>query len=69
MNIQTQYNYEKTWTTTNETDLLRMIEEEIGDADPKGTLLYVKETIKDGKIVSVGSCKFRIESKEKNVSK
>ena len=61
MNIQTQYNYEKTWTTTNEADLLRMIEEEIGDADPKGTLSYVKEAIKGGKTITVGSCRFRLE--------
>jgi hypothetical protein len=61
MNIQTQYNYEKTWTRTQEKDLLRIIEEEIGDADPKGTLLYVKESIKNGKVVSVGTCRFRKE--------
>ncbi len=61
MNIQTQYNYEKTWTTTREKDLLRIIEEEIGDADAKGTLSYVTETIKNGKTISVGSCKFRKE--------
>ena len=61
MNIQTQYSYEKTWTKTNENDLLRMIEEEIGDADPKGTLIYIKEAIKNGKVLSVGSCKFRKE--------
>ena len=61
MNIQTQYSYEKTWTDTKENDLLRMIEEEIGDADPKGTLSYVKEAIKNGKTISVGSCKFRIK--------
>ncbi|MCK9491153.1 MAG: hypothetical protein M0Q24_03600 [Sulfurimonas sp.] len=64
MNIQTQYNYEKTWTTTNEKDLLRIIEEEIGDADPQGTLLYVKESIKNGKIISVGTCRFKKEKKE-----
>ncbi|PHQ66099.1 MAG: hypothetical protein COB99_00275 [Sulfurimonas sp.] len=63
MNIQTQYNYEKTWTTTNEADLLKMIEEEIGDADPKGTLAYVKEAIKGGKTITVGSCRFKIQSK------
>jgi len=63
MNIQTQYNYEKIWTNTNEKDLLRIIEEEIGDADPKGTLLYVKEAIKNGKVLSIGECKFRIELK------
>ncbi|EQB39830.1 hypothetical protein M947_04435 [Sulfurimonas hongkongensis] len=59
MNIQTQYNYEKTWTTIDEKDTLRIIEEEVGDADPQGTLLYVKEAIKNGRVISVGSCKFR----------
>ena len=62
MKIQTQYNYEKTWTDTIEKDLLRMIEEEIGDADPQGTLLYVKEAIKGGKVITVGSCRFRLKS-------
>lgn len=61
MKIQTQYSYEKTWTDTNEKDLLRMIEEEIGDADPKGTLEYVKEAIKSGKTITVGSCRFRTQ--------
>ena len=61
MNIQTQYSYEKTWSDTNEKDLLRIIEEEIGDADPQGTLSYVKEAIKNGKTISVGSCKFRVK--------
>ncbi len=59
MIIQTQYNYEKIWTATSEQDLLKIIEEEIGDADPKGTLAYVKESIKNGKTISVGRCKFR----------
>ena len=67
MNIQTQYNYEKIWTNTNEQDLLRIIEEEIGDADPKGTLLYVKEAIKNGKTISIGECRFRAESKDNYV--
>ena len=61
MNIQTQYNYEKTWTRTQEKDLLKIIEEELGDADPQGTLLYVKEVIKTGKVITVGSCKFKKE--------
>ncbi len=59
MNIQTQYSYEKLWSDTNEKDLLRIIEEEIGDVDPKGTLSYVKEAIKGAKVITVGSCKFR----------
>ncbi|MDQ7044496.1 MAG: hypothetical protein Q9M32_01085 [Sulfurimonas sp.] len=73
MKIQTQYSYEKIWTDTNEKDLLRIIEEEIGDADPQGTLSYVKDSLKMKKTISVGSCKFRQktihENGEKNVSK
>ena len=61
MQIQTQYTYEKTWMDTSEKDLLRMIEEEIGEADPKGTLSYVKEAIKNGKTISVGSCRFKMK--------
>lgn len=60
MKIQTQYSYEKIWTTTQEKDLLRIIEEEIGDADPQGTLAYVKDAVGSGKTISVGSCKFRL---------
>ncbi len=63
MQIQTQYNYEKTWRTTKEDDLLKIIEEEVGNADPKGTLDYVKEVIKKGKTIMVGNCKFREEKK------
>lgn len=61
MKIQTQYSYEKIWTTSSEPELLRIIEEEIGDADPKGTLVYIKEAIKCGKSITVGSCRFRLE--------
>ncbi len=63
MEIQTQYTYEKIWTTTKEVDLLKIIEEEVGDADTKGTLTYIKEAIKNGKVITVGSCRFRVEKK------
>ena len=59
MKIETKYNYEKIWQLTQEDDLLKIISEEVGDADPKGTLLYIKEAIKNGKEIMVGSCKFR----------
>ncbi len=59
MKIQTQYSYEKIWTDTKEQDLLKIIEEEVGDADAKGTLVYIKEAIKNGKTITVGSCKFK----------
>ncbi len=61
MIIQTKYNYEKTWTDTQEDDLLKIIEEEIGSADPKGTLIYIEETVKNTKTISVGSCSFRLK--------
>ena len=60
MKIETQYTYEKKWIITNEADLLKIIEEEIGDADPKGTLDYIKQAIKKGKVITVGDCRFRI---------
>ena len=59
MIIQTKYNYEKIWTDTNEKDILRIICEEIGDVDTKGTFDYIKEVCKKGKVISVGDCKFR----------
>ncbi|MBU1658677.1 hypothetical protein KKG72_06445 [bacterium] len=61
MIIQTQYTYEKTWTDTKEEDLLKIIEEEVGDADPKGTLGYVKEAIDNAKVITVGTCRFRMK--------
>jgi hypothetical protein len=63
MNILTQYNYEKIWTVTDEKDLLNIIEEEVGDADVKGTLTYIKSVISNGKEISVGSCKFKMEKR------
>ena len=61
MKIQTQYSYEKTWSDTSEKDILRIIAEEVGDADPAGTLIYIKEAIKGDKVITVGSCKFRLK--------
>lgn len=63
MKIETQYHYEKVWTQTSEVDLLKIIVEEIGDADPQGTLAYIKEVIASGKSITVGDCKFRPLSK------
>ncbi|MFT7860150.1 MAG: hypothetical protein ABXS93_04350 [Sulfurimonas sp.] len=64
MNIETKYNYEQTWTLTQEADLLKIIAEEVGDADTQGTLLYIKEVLNSGKEISVGSCKFRKAEKK-----
>lgn len=57
--IETQYVYEKIWHETNEEDLLKIIGEEVGDADPKGVLSYIQEALKKSKMISVGDCRFR----------
>jgi hypothetical protein len=57
--ILTQYTYEKQWRPTCETDAIKIIEEEIGDADPKGTWRYVKEEIGKGRTIIVGECRFK----------
>ncbi len=66
MKIETQYHYEKVWTLTSEVDLLKIIGEEVGDADPEGTLAYIKEVIASKKSITVGDCKFRNASNSLN---
>ena len=61
MKIETRYSYEKSWTLTSERDILKIIEEEIGNDDVQGVLTYIKEAVKGGKEISVGTCKFRIK--------
>lgn len=63
MKIQTKYNYEKVWTMTSENDILKIIEEEVGSEGAQGVYTYLKEALKDGKEISVGACKFKIEKK------
>ena len=64
MKIQTRYNYEKLWAPTSQKDIFKIIEEEVGNADIEGVYSYIKEAIKGGKEISVGSCKFRINKKD-----
>ena len=59
MKIETRYNYEKNWTLTSQKDILKIIEEEVGDADVQGVYAYIIDAIKSGKEISVGTCKFR----------
>ena len=59
MDIFTQYSYEKKWSKTTEKEALRMIEEEMPETDPKGTLTYILREIKKGKTVTLGDCRFR----------
>ena len=59
MKIETKYNYEKRWTPTSQKDIVKIIEEEVGNDGVQGVLDYIKETLSHDKEISVGSCKFR----------
>jgi len=61
MRIETRYNYEKSWTLTSQKDIFKIIEEEVGNDDVHGVYAYITDTIKTGKEISVGTCKFRIK--------
>ena len=57
--LLTQYLTETRWMPTKREDALRIIAEEVGDADPEGTLAYVLEAIRGGKVITVGTCRFK----------
>jgi hypothetical protein len=57
--LLTQYLTETRWVPTGRKDALRIVAEEVGDADPEGTLAYILDATKNGKIVTVGSCRFK----------
>jgi hypothetical protein len=59
MDIFTQYTYEKKWLKTSPKDALRMIEEEMPEADGEGTLAYIMSELKKDRIVTLGTCKFK----------
>jgi len=63
MELWTQYIYEKKWIKTTQKESLKMIEEEMPEADAKGTLDYILMEIKKGKIITLGDCRFKIENK------
>ena len=58
VDIYTQHIYEKKWKKTTQKDALRMIEEEMPDADAEGTLKYIISQIDKGKIITLGECRF-----------
>jgi phosphotransferase system HPr-like phosphotransfer protein len=63
MELWTQYTYEKRWTITTQKEALKMIEEEMPEADAKSTLNYILTEIKKGKTITLGECRFKIENK------
>lgn len=58
--LYTQYNYEKQWQKTSQKDLLRMIEEEMPETDGPSTLKYIVSEVEKGRVVTLGSCRFKM---------
>ena len=61
--LLTQYLTETRWVPTTREDAQRIVAEEVGDADPAGTLAYILEATRGGKVITVGSCRFKQETK------
>ena len=59
MDFYSQYTYEKKWTKTSEKEALRMIEEEMPQTDAIGILLYIKNEIIKGKVITLGESRFK----------
>lgn len=63
VDIYTQYIYEKSWQKTSQKDALRIIAEEMPETDAQATLTYIHSQIEQGKIITLGECRF--SSKER----
>ena len=61
MEILTRFNYEKKWLKTTKKEALDIIEKEMPQTDPDGTLLYILNEIKKGKTITLGDCKFKVD--------
>jgi ribosomal protein S25 len=59
MDLLTQYTYEKKWQKTSPKDALRMINEEMPETDEEDTLAYIMKEVKKGKVITLGSCRFK----------
>ena len=57
--VETQFLREKRWVPTSREDALRIIAEEMPETDAEGTLAYILSATKEGKIVTLGECRFK----------
>jgi len=59
MKMYTRYDYENRWTPTSEKEALKMILEEMPETDAEATLRYIDAEIEKGKVVTLGTCRFK----------
>jgi hypothetical protein len=57
--LYTQYLYEKRWSKTTKEQALRMIQQEMPQADAEATLKYILEQLQKGKAITLGECRFK----------
>lgn len=60
--LETQWGAEKRWVVTSEKEALSMIEQEMPETDAQATYAYIVERLKSTKMVTLGSCRFRLKS-------
>ena len=57
----TQFLYEKVWTKVSDQEAVRLIDDEMKLGDGKGTLEYIKNAGANGKVITIGECRFKLE--------
>jgi len=57
--LDTQYIQEKRWIAASRDEILKMILEEMPETDAEGTLAYLLSETDKGKVVTLGSCRFK----------
>ena len=62
--ILTQFLHEKRWVPTTRSDALKLIVEEMPQADAEGTLAYILSEVKKGKSITLGECRFKLDKQD-----
>lgn len=56
----TQFIYEKVWTKVSDAEAIRLINDEMKMDEGKGMLDYIKSAGANGKVITVGECRFKL---------
>ncbi len=59
--LMTQFIYEKVWIKVSDEEAIRLIDDEMKMGDGAGTLKYIKEAGQNGKVITIGECRFKLE--------
>lgn len=62
--LMTQFVYETAWTQVSDEEAIRLINDEMKEGDGAGILAYVKEAGQNGKVITIGECRFKLEEKK-----